>query len=220
MRVMEDLPLHKGLRKRLIDALKARGITSEAVLEAINKVPRHFFFDTALAHIAYEDRAFPIAAGQTISMPYTVALQTQLLDIRKGEKILEIGTGSVYQASVLAELGARVFTIERQKELYDHQQKSYPLKSVYKNIQFFFGDGFLGLPIYAPFHKIIITAAAPFVPPKLVQQLLPGGRMVLPIEKDGVQFILVIDKAADGSLTETWVEECSFVPMLGGTSKP
>src|SRR5688572_8453983 len=150
MRKYEDTYRHKGLRKKLIDHLRDKGITDERVLAAINNIPRHFFLDTALDNIAYEDRAFPIAEGQTISQPYTVAYQTQLLNIRPQQKVLEIGTGSIYQASVLAEMGANVFTIERQKRLFE-KTKEFVLKSKYPNIKFFYGDGFEGLPTYAPF---------------------------------------------------------------------
>ena len=144
MRKLEDTYQHKGLRKKLIDTLRTKGITSEIVLEAMYNVPRHFFLDSAFDKIAYEDRAFPIAAEQTISQPYTVAYQTQLLNVHRGDKILEIGTGSVYQASVLAELGAWVYTIERQRKLYDIN-KSFFFKTKYPSIKFFYGDGFEGL---------------------------------------------------------------------------
>lgn len=210
-----DTYQHKGLRKRLVDLLRTKGITDERVLEAINAIPRHFFLDSAFDLIAYEDRAFPISADQTISQPYTVAYQTQLLQIKKSEKVLEIGTGSIYQSSVLAELGARVFTIERQKKLFD-EQKDFVFKSKYPNIKFFYGDGFEGLSTYMPFDKIIITAAAPFIPPKLIAQLKPGGMMVIPLDEGEVQRMLRITKNADGSLTEESFEEFSFVPMLTG----
>src|ERR1700748_3452669 len=177
MRWLEDTYQHKGLRKKLVDLLRNKGITSELVLEAMFNVPRHFFLDSAFDKIAYEDRAFPIDAEQTISQPYTVAYQTQLLDVHRSEKILEIGTGSAYQASVLAELGTWVFTIERQRKLFDIN-KSFVLKAKYPNIKFFFGDGFEGLPTFAPFDKILITAAAPFIPPTLIEQLKPNGKMV------------------------------------------
>ena len=170
MRKFEDTYRHKGLRKKLIDSIREKGITDERVLEALMNIPRHYFLDTALDRIAYEDRAFPIQEGQTISQPYTVAYQTQLLEVKQYDKILEIGTGSAYQASVLAELGANVFTIERQKKLFD-LNKVFILRSKYPNIKFFYGDGFEGLPTYAPFDKILITAAAPFIPPKLIEQL-------------------------------------------------
>ncbi|HCY90070.1 MAG TPA: protein-L-isoaspartate(D-aspartate) O-methyltransferase, partial [Chitinophagaceae bacterium] len=179
MRKFEDTYRHKGLRKQLVDGLREKGISDEKVLQAINQIPRHYFLDTALDRIAYEDRAFPIAEGQTISQPYTVAFQTQLLQVKPGEKILEIGTGSAYQASVLAELGAQVYTIERQKALFD-SNKHFVLKAKYPQIKFFYGDGFEGLPTFAPFDKIIITAAAPFIPPNLVDQMKIGAMMVVP----------------------------------------
>lgn len=210
-----DTYQHKGLRKRLVDLLRTKGITDERVLEAINAIPRHFFLDSAFDLIAYEDRAFPISADQTISQPYTVAYQTQLLQIKKSEKVLEIGTGSIYQSSVLAELGARVYTIERQKKLFD-EQKDFVFKSKYPNIKFFYGDGFEGLSTYMPFDKIIITAAAPFIPPKLIAQLKPGGMMVIPLDEGEVQRMLRITKNADGTLKEESFEEFSFVPMLTG----
>src|SRR6185312_1774206 len=177
MRNFEDTYRHKGLRKKLIDSIRDKGITDENVLNAMMNIPRHFFMDTALEHIAYQDRAFPIGEGQTISQPYTVAYQTQLLQVKPHEKILEIGTGSAYQAMVLAEMGANVFTIERQKKLFD-TNKNFKLRQRYPSIKYFYGDGFEGLPTYAPFGKIIITAAAPFIPPKLIEQLKTGGKMV------------------------------------------
>lgn len=215
-----DTYQHKGMRKQLVDLLKTKGITDEAVLNAINTIPRHYFLDSAFDKIAYEDRAFPIDADQTISQPYTVAYQTQLLEVKRNEKILEIGTGSIYQSTVLAEMGARVFTIERQKKLYDNQ-KHYFFKSKYLNIKFFYGDGFEGLPTFAPFDKIIITAAAPFIPPKLVEQLKVGGYMVIPVDdtENGFQRMLRITKQADGSLLEEAFENFSFVPMLGGKNR-
>jgi protein-L-isoaspartate(D-aspartate) O-methyltransferase len=205
------------MRKQLVDLLKTKGITDETVLNAINTIPRHYFLDSAFDKIAYEDRAFPIDADQTISQPYTVAYQTQLLDVKRNEKILEIGTGSIYQSTVLAEIGARVFTIERQKKLYDNQ-KNYFFKNKYLNIKFFYGDGFEGLQTFAPFDKIIITAAAPFIPPKLVAQLKVGGYMVIPVDdtENGFQRMLRITKQADGSIIEEAFENFSFVPMLGG----
>lgn len=215
MRTYEDSWQHKGLRKKLIDLLRDKGITDETVLQAINNIPRHYFLDSAFDKIAYEDRAFPIAEGQTISQPYTVAYQTQLLQVKRGDKVLEIGTGSVYQATVLAELGARVYTIERQKKLYE-LQKNYYFKGRYPNIKFFFGDGFEGLPSFAPFDKVIITAAAPFIPPKLVEQLKPGGFMVIPVDHGESQRMLRLTRQADGGYTEEAFEQFSFVPMLTG----
>ena len=215
MRKYEDTYRHKGLRKKLIDSLREKGITDEAVLKAMNNVPRHFFLDSAFDEIAYEDRAFPIAEGQTISQPYTVAYQTQLLQVKPFEKVLEIGTGSMYQSAVLAEMGAQVFTIERQKGLFD-QTRQFVLKSRYPHIKFFYGDGFEGLPTYAPFDKVIITAAAPFVPPKLVEQMKTGGRMVIPVDEDHQQRMLRITRQPDGNLQEEAFEQFSFVPMLTG----
>lgn len=211
---------HKGMRKKLIEVLREKGITDEAVLEAMNNIPRHFFLDSALDKIAYEDRAFPIAAAQTISQPYTVAYQTQLLQVKKGDRVLEIGTGSVYQTTILAEMGAQaVFTIERQKKLFDEQKRYYHFRSKYPNIKFFYGDGFAGLPTYAPFDKILITAAAPFIPPKLVEQLKPGGCMVLPVDEGEAQRMLRITKLEDGSIREEAFERFSFVPMLTGKNE-
>lgn len=213
----EDTYRHKGLRKQLVNVLREKGITDERVLEAINSVPRHFFLDSALDKIAYEDKAFPIAAGQTISQPYTVAYQTQLLQLKPAQKVLEIGTGSVYQASILAELGCYVYTIERQKALFD-QNKNFILKPKYPNIKFFYGDGFEGLPTFAPFDRIIITAAAPYVPEKLIKQLKPGGQMVIPLNEGegGIQRMQRLTKLDDGSLREEAFDAFSFVPMLEG----
>lgn len=215
MQKFEDSYRHKGLRKKLIDSLREKGITNEQVLDAMMNIPRHFFLDTALDHIAYQDRAFPIQEGQTISQPYTVAYQTQLLEVEAHDKILEIGTGSAYQASVLAEMGANVFTIERQKKLFE-LNREFIFRKKYPNIKFFYGDGFEGLPTFAPFDKIIITAAAPFIPPKLVQQLKPVGMMVLPLDDDGMQKMMRITKNEDGSYEEETFSNFSFVPMLKG----
>jgi protein-L-isoaspartate(D-aspartate) O-methyltransferase len=218
MRKFEDTYRHKGLRKQLVDVLREKGITDEGVLNAINNIPRHYFLDTALDHIAYEDRAFPISDGQTISQPYTVAYQTQLLKVKPNEKILEIGTGSIYQATVLVEMGAKVFTIERQKNLFD-KTKEYIFKSKYPNLKFFYGDGFEGLPTYGPFDKVIITAAAPFIPPKLIDQLKPGGLMIIPLESGGHQRMLRLTKSQDGTYEEEAFSNFSFVPMLSGRNR-
>ena len=215
MRKYEDTYRHKGLRKKLIDTIKEKGITNERVLEALMQIPRHYFLDTALDHIAYEDRAFPIQEGQTISQPYTVAYQTQLLEIEPYDKILEIGTGSAYQATVLAEMGANVFTIERQKILFE-LNKEFIFRKKYPNIKFFYGDGFEGLPTYSPFDKILITAAAPFIPPKLIEQLKSGGKMVIPLDDEGLQKMMRITKNEDGSYEEETFSNFSFVPMLKG----
>src|SRR6185312_825330 len=215
MQKFEDSYRHKGLRKKLIDSLRLKSITNEQVLDAMMNIPRHYFLDTALDHIAYEDRAFPIGEGQTISQPYTVAYQTQLLEVEPYDKILEIGTGSAYQASVLAEMGANVFTIERQKKLFEIN-KEFIFRKKYPNIKFFYGDGFEGLPTFAPFDKILITAAAPFIPPKLIKQLKPGGIMVVPVDDDGMQKMMRITKNDDGSYEEETFSNFSFVPMLKG----
>ncbi len=215
MRKYDDTYRHKGLRKKLIDILRQKGITDEAVLTAMSNIPRHFFLDSAFDEIAYEDRAFPIAENQTISQPYTVAYQTQLLQVRPYDKILEIGTGSIYQATVLAEMGAQVFTIERQKVLFE-KTKNYIFKSKYPKLKFFYGDGYEGLPTYAPFDKVIITAAAPFIPPKLIDQMKAGGKMVIPVDEGSHQRMLRITKNADGTVSEEAFDNFSFVPMLTG----
>jgi protein-L-isoaspartate(D-aspartate) O-methyltransferase len=203
------------MRHQLILQLRHKGITDEQVLYAIEHIPRHFFLDSAFEKIAYEDRAFPIGEGQTISQPYTVAYQTQLLQVKRNDKVLEIGTGSAYQATVLAEMGARVYTIERQRKLYE-KNKDFIFKSKYPNIKFFYGDGFEGLPAFAPFDKVVVTAAAPFIPPKLLEQLRPGGMMVIPLDEGGRQRMLRITRHGDGTLDEEYFDYFSFVPMLGG----
>ena len=215
MRQTEDTYRHKGLRKKLVETVRSKGITNEKVLEAIEKIPRHFFLDSAFDEVAYEDKAFPIAEKQTISQPYTVAYQTQLLDVKPFEKVLEIGTGSAYQASVLAELGAQVFTIERQKKLFE-SNKNFAYIKRYPNIKFFYGDGYEGLPTYAPFDKVLITAAAPEIPKKLIAQMKTGGVMVIPLGSGEIQTMKRLIKQADGSLKEEVFDRFSFVPMLGG----
>jgi len=215
MRTFDDTYRHKGLRKQLVDIIRKKGISDERVLDAIFRIPRHFFMDSGFDKIAYEDRAFPIAEGQTISQPYTVAYQTQLLEIKPQEKILEVGTGSAYQASVLAEMGAQVYTIERQKKLFE-LNKSFSYLKKYPSIRFFFGDGYEGLPTYAPFDKIIVTAAAPAVPQKLIEQLKVGGRMVIPVGEGNVQRMLRVTKLAGDVVTEEIFDNFSFVPMVEG----
>ncbi|RYY40824.1 MAG: protein-L-isoaspartate(D-aspartate) O-methyltransferase [Chitinophagaceae bacterium] len=215
MRKFEDTYRHMGLRKKLVETLRAKGIQNEAILDAINKIPRHYFLDSAFDEVAYEDRAFPITAGQTISQPYTVAYQTQLLEVKPFQRVLEIGTGSAYQASVLAELGVQVFTIERQKALFD-TNKGFAFLKKYPNIKFFYGDGFEGLPTFGPFDRVLITAAAPFVPPKLVAQMKPGGIMVIPTGEGEVQVMKRIIKLEDGGYREEIFDKFSFVPMLEG----
>jgi protein-L-isoaspartate(D-aspartate) O-methyltransferase len=215
MKKYDDTYQHKGLRKQLVNLLQSKGITDSNVLTAIDTIPRHFFLDSAFDKIAYEDRAFPIGEGQTISQPYTVAYQTQLLQIKKNEKVLEVGTGSVYQSTVLAAMGAWVFTIERQKKLFE-ENKNFYFKNKYPNIKFFYGDGFEGLSTFGPFDKIIITAAAPFIPPKLLQQLKVGGMMVIPVDEGDAQRMLRITKMQDGTFNEESFDLFSFVPMLKG----
>src|SRR5215204_3343670 len=215
MRRYEDSYQHKGMRKKLIDLLRDKGISDETVLQAMNNIPRHYFMDSAFDKIAYEDRAFPIAEGQTISQPYTVAYQSQLLELKPYEKVLEIGTGSGYQAIVLGEMQAQVFTIERQKKLFDEHRK-FILRNKYPNIKYFYGDGFEGLPTYGPFDKVIITAAAPFIPPKLIEQLKTGGKMVIPVGEGNVQRMLRLTKQPDGHVAEEIFDNFSFVPMLEG----
>ncbi len=215
MRVFEDSYRHKGLRKKLIDTLRSKGLNDENVLEALGRIPRHYFLDSAFDEAAYEDRAFPIGEGQTISQPYTVAYQTQLLQVKPFDKVLEIGTGSMYQASVLAEMGASVHTIERQKKLFE-KTRQFILRTKYPNIKFFYGDGYEGLPTFAPFDKVIITAAAPFIPPKLVEQMKRGGCMVLPLDEGECQRMVRLTKMSDGTIMEEAFENFSFVPMLTG----
>jgi len=215
MRPTEDSYRHKGLRKKLASGVREKGISDERVLDAINNVPRHFFLDSAFDEAAYADKAFPIGEGQTISQPYTVAYQTQLLEVKPFDKVLEIGTGSAYQAVVLAQMGALVYTIERQKKLFELNKKFEYLKR-FPNIKFFYGDGFEGLPTYAAFDKILITAAAPDIPPKLVEQLKTGGMMVLPVGSGEVQRMMRVTKVQDTAVKEEVFDHFSFVPMLEG----
>ncbi|MFZ9386882.1 MAG: protein-L-isoaspartate(D-aspartate) O-methyltransferase [Chitinophagaceae bacterium] len=215
MRPTEDTYRHKGLRKKLVQGIQVKGITDDRVLDAVLEVPRHFFLDSAFDEVAYEDRAFPIGEGQTISQPYTVAYQSQLLDVKPFMKVLEIGTGSAYQAVVLAEMGAQVYTIERQKKLFDSNREFDFLKK-YPGIKFFYGDGYEGLPTYAPFDRVIITAAAPDLPLKLIDQLKPGGLMVIPLGAGDIQQMRRITKLENGSIREEVFDNFSFVPMIGG----
>ena len=215
MRQFEDTYRHKGLRKKLVEGIRDKGLTDERVLKALEDIPRHFFMDSAFDEKAYEDKAFPIGEGQTISQPYTVAYQTQLLQVKPFEKVLEIGTGSAYQAAVLAAMGAMVYTIERQKKLFDLNRQFSFLKK-YPNIKFFYGDGYEGLPTYAPFDKVLITAAAPAIPPKLLDQLKPGGMMVVPVGEGEIQQMMRITKLDNGSVREEVFDNFSFVPMLEG----
>ncbi len=211
---MEDSYLHKGLRKKLVDGIKHKGINDQKVLDAINRVPRHLFMDSSFVHFAYKDQAFPIAANQTISQPFTVAFQTQLLNIQKGDKVLEVGTGSGYQAAVLIAMGAKVYTIERFKVLKMKAQNLLP-KFGYRP-HFFYGDGYEGLPTYAPFDKIIITAATSEIPKKLMEQLKIHGKMVLPLGDKTSQTMTLIEKNSEHDYNITEHGSFVFVPMLKG----
>jgi len=210
---MVDSFRHKGMRKKLVETIRHKGIKDMRILEAIGKIPRHLFLDSTFLEFAYEDKPFPIGSGQTISQPYTVAFQTQLLEVKTGDKILEIGTGSGYQACVLAELGAKIFTVERQNKLYQQTKKFLPGIG-YGQIKCFYGDGYKGLPAFAPYDKILITAAAPEVPLLLTEQLKHGGYLVLPLGNDNVQTMTRITKQEDGSLFTKEYGEFRFVPLL------
>ena len=214
---MKDLPKHKGLRNQLVETIKKKGITDEKVLAAIGKIPRHLFMDSGFIDFAYQDKAFPIAASQTISQPYTVAFQTELLDIKKGDKVLEIGTGSGYQTAVLIELKAEVYSIERQKELYDITRKFLP-KVGYVAKKLNFGDGYKGWPEFAPFDKILVTAGAPFVPAPLLSQLKIGGKLVIPVG-DEVQVMTVYVRKGEKEFEKHEHGEFRFVPMLKESQK-
>ena len=209
---MVDSFRHQGLRKKLIENLASKGISDSNVLDAMNKIPRHLFMDNAFVNFSYQDKAFPIGAGQTISQPYTVAFQSQLLEIKPYEKVLEVGTGSGYQAAVLSLLDAEVFTIERQRELFLKTKKFLP--SLGYNCMFVYGDGYKGMPNFAPFDKIIITCGAPFIPEDLVSQLKVGGRMVAPIGDGDTQEMHLIEKISETETRLTTHGEFSFVPML------
>jgi protein-L-isoaspartate(D-aspartate) O-methyltransferase len=211
---MEDSFRHKGLRKKLIQQLRDKGIKNDAVLEAMNNVPRHLFMDSGFIHFSYQDKAFPIGAGQTISQPYTVAYQTQLLNPRKLEKVLEVGTGSGYQSAILMELKLIVFTIERQRELFLKAQDQ--LKKLGYNPRIFYGDGYAGLPTYGPFDKILVTAGAPSIPGELLDQLKVGGRMVVPVGGKTKQVMTLIEKTDKSNYIKSEHGTFLFVPMLKG----
>ena len=210
---LEDTYLHKGKRKALVAELRKKGIQNEAVLEAINTLPRHFFFDTALISHAYEDKAFPIGEGQTISQPYTVAFQSSLLEVAPGDKILEIGTGSGYQACILHLLGAEVYSIEYQKKLFEHTSRF--LKRLGIQLKLFYGDGTGGIPAHAPYDKIIVTAGAPVVPEALIQQLKIGGILVIPVGDRSKQAMVKITKKSATEIQREEFEGFAFVPLLG-----
>jgi protein-L-isoaspartate(D-aspartate) O-methyltransferase len=209
---MQDTYKHIGMRKQLIQSIRLKGIRDEQVLVAMQKIPRHFFFESSFLKFAYDDKPFPIGAGQTISQPYTVAYQTELLQVKKGDRVLEIGTGSGYQACILAEMGARVFSIERQRALYEKAVKFLP-KMGY-TIKLFFGDGYKGLPAYAPFDKILVTAGAPYIPDPLIRQLKTGGILVIPVGEFDVQTMTTVTRTGEDRFEKRDHGLFRFVPLL------
>jgi protein-L-isoaspartate(D-aspartate) O-methyltransferase len=213
---MNDTYRHQGLRKQLVEDIKSQKIKDERILDAIGKIPRHLFLDSSFLEYAYQDKPFPIGSGQTISQPYTVAFQTELLEVKKGDKILEIGTGSGYQACVLMEMRSTVYSIERQEKLYLRTNKFLP--AIGYKPKLFFGDGYKGLPQFAPFDKILLTAGTKAVPQALLEQLKPGGILVAPVGSTNSQMMKKIVKNKDGSFTETQHGSFRFVPLLSNTA--
>lgn len=213
--MLTDSYKHQGMRRKLIDVLHREGIEDERILTAMQRVPRHFFFEKAFVEKAYENIAFPIGEDQTISQPYTVAYQTQLLQIKPGDVVLEIGTGSGYQAAILATLGAKVVTIERNRKLHEHAKKLL-VEMGYNNIIHLFGDGYEGSPNLAPFNGILVTAAAPYVPPALLDQLAIGGRLIVPVGNEQHQQMWCIEKLGSQNYETTKGEWFKFVPLLKG----
>jgi protein-L-isoaspartate(D-aspartate) O-methyltransferase len=211
-----DTYRHQGLRQKLTALLRQKGIIDENVLKAINTIPRHYFFDSSFLEYAYEDQAFPIGSGQTISQPYTVALQSELLKVEPLMRVLEIGTGSGNQSCILAELGAKVYTIERQKLLYDKTKILLP--KMHFRIRPFFGDGYKGLPAHAPFDRILITAAAPSIPEALIAQLKVGGIMVVPVGDD-TQIMHRLIRVSEKEVIAEQHGNFRFVPMLADRAK-
>ena len=209
---MQDTFKHQGLRKKLVDTIGKKGIKQQKVLAAIGKIPRHLFMDNAFIGFAYEDNAFPIGAGQTISQPFTVAAQTELLDVKPHDKILEIGTGSGYQAAILVAMEAIVYSIERQKELFQKTKEFLP--KIGYNCKFFYGDGYKGLPTLAPFDKIIITCGTPEIPTALINQLKIGGKLVAPVGIGDIQEMQLLEKISESENKITTHGKFSFVPML------
>lgn len=204
---------HQGLRKRLVEELKEKGISDNRVLAAIGKIPRHLFFDPIFLEQAYQNKAFPIGEGQTISHPFTVAYQSELLHVQPGEKVLEIGTGSGYQTCVLAELGAKIYTIERHKSLFEKAKEM--VQGFQYKAQFFCGDGSLGLPKFAPFQKILVTAGAPVIPDALMQQLSIGGMLIIPVGDEKDQKMVTVLRTGIESFEQFELERFKFVPLVG-----
>ncbi len=213
--MVTDTYRHKGMRQKLVQGLKKKGIHDESILEAMMSLPRHYFLDKAFEDWAYQDKAFPIDCDQTISQPYTVAYQTMLLELKKGEKVLEIGTGSGYQAAILHLLGARVFSIERHQKLYE-QTTEILKKHGFDHIRTYHGDGYEGLEKMAPFDKILLTAAATEIPQKLVEQLKSGGKMVLPLGDLDIQKMVRITKSENGTIQKEVFDDFVFVPFVRG----
>ncbi len=214
---MDDTYRHKGLRNKLVEEVRSKGINDEDVLQALNEVPRHFFLDSSFVEFAYQDKPFPIGSGQTISQPYTVAFQTEILQVKKNMKVLEVGTGSGYQACILEKLGARVFSIERHHSLFQRTRKL--LRAMNYRVKLFYGDGYKGLPPYAPFDRILVTAAAPFVPDALLEQLKPGGFLVLPLGSGDTQVMTRIIKRDDENIEEQKFGYFRFVPLLSDKAR-
>jgi protein-L-isoaspartate(D-aspartate) O-methyltransferase len=210
--VRKDTFKHQGKRQQLAAVVAKKGITDEKVLDAIKKIPRHLFMDSSFEDHAYQDKAFPIAADQTISQPYTVAFQTEVLQVSKGTTVLEIGTGSGYQTAVLCEMGAKVYSIERQQELFK-KTRLFLGKIGYRPKYLAFGDGYKGLPDYAPFDRIIVTAGAPHIPKALLSQLKVGGRMVIPVGKDE-QIMTLLERRSETEFEKTEFGQFRFVPLL------
>lgn len=213
---MNDTFLHKGQRRKLVEEIKRKGINDQRVLDAINNVPRHAFLESGLHKFAYKDQAFPIGNGQTISQPFTVAFQTELLDVEKNHKVLEVGTGSGYQAAVLLEMGVKVYSIERQRELYVRAQAVLTELGYLPHL--FYGDGYAGKPTYGPFDRIIITAGANDVPETLLKQLKIGGKMVIPVGDRERQTMSLVEKLSENEYEKTSHGSFVFVPLLKGTT--
>ncbi len=209
---MKDTQKHQGLRNQLVATLRAKGIKDENVLKAIGKIPRHLFLESSFEDYAYQDKPFPIGAGQTISQPYTVAFQTELLQVQKDHKVLEIGTGSGYQTAVLFLMGAKVYSIERQTELFKRTSAFLPKMGI-RPKHLSFGDGYKGLPIHAPYDSIIVTAGAPEIPNALMAQLKIGGRLVIPVGKD-IQIMTLLIRKNEKQFEKQELGEFRFVPLL------